>query len=253
MTVLKTSVICVLNSFKPWEDLCKSLGTFVTGRSSSLYGTGRIQNRTKICTVPPVYTEDEFRIVPKFAHFHLFTQKTNSNRKKICAVPPVYTVDEFKPYQNLHSSACLYGRRIQTVPKFARFHLFTLKTNSNRTKTCTVPPVYTEDEFKPYQNLHSSTCLHWRWIQTVPIFARFRLFTLKTNSNRTKICTVPLLTQKTNSNRTKICTVPPVYTEDEFKPYQNLHSSTCLHRRRIQIVPKFAQIYLFPRKTNSEP
>ena len=216
MTVLKTSVICVLNSFKPWEDLCKSLGTFVTGRSSSLYGTGRIQNRTKICTVPPVYTEDEFRIVPKFAHFHLFTQKTNSNRKKICAVPPVYTVDEFKPYQNLHSSACLYGRRIQTVPKFARFHLFTLKTNSNRTKTCTVPPVYTEDEFKPYQYLHGSACLHWRQIQIVPKFAQFHCW------HRRRIQTVPkfaqfhLFTQKTNSNRTKICTDLPVSTEDEF-------------------------------------
>ena len=232
MTVLKTSVICDLNSFKPWEDLCKSLGTFVTGRSSSLYGTGRIQNRTKIWTVPPVYTEDEFRILPKFAQFHLFTQKTNSNRKKNCAVPPVYTEDEFKPYQNVHSSACLYGRRIQTVPKFAQFHLFTLKTNSNRTKTCTVPPVYTEDEFKPYQYLHGSACLHWRQIQIVPKFAQFHLFTQKTNSNRTKIYTVPpvytedefkpkfaqfhLFTRKTNSNRTKICTVLPVSTEDEF-------------------------------------
>ena len=180
MTVLKTSVICVLNSFKPWEDLCKSLGTFVTGRSSSLYGTGRIQNRTKICTVPPVYTEDEFRIVPKFAHFHLFTQKTNSNRTKTCTVPPVYTEDEFKPYQYLHGSACLHWRQIQIVPKFAQFHLFTQKTNSNRTKIYTVPPVYTEDEFKPK-------------------FAQFHLFT-----------------RKTNSNRTKICTVLPVSTEDEF-------------------------------------
>ena len=109
----------------------------------------RIQNRTKICTVPSVYTEDEFRTVLKCVQFRLFTPKTNS-----------------EPYQNLHSSVCLHRRRIQ-----------------NRTKMCTVPSVYTEDEFR-----------------TVPKFAQFRLFTPKTNS----------------------------------EPYQNLYSSVCLHRRRIQ-------------------
>ena len=46
-------------------------------------------------SVYPVYTgkPNEFRTVPKFVRFFLFTRKTNS--AKICKVLPVYTADEF--------------------------------------------------------------------------------------------------------------------------------------------------------------
>ena len=47
----------------------------------------RIQNRTKICKVLPVYTEDEFRTVPKFTWFLLFTPEyefeTNLELKRV--------------------------------------------------------------------------------------------------------------------------------------------------------------------------
>ena len=93
--------------------------------------TERIQNRTEISTFLSVYTKEEFRTVPKFARFCLFTRKKN-----------------LEPYQNLHVSVCLHERRIQnrtkictflsvytkeefrTVPKFTRFCLFTRKKNS---------------------------------------------------------------------------------------------------------------------------
>ena len=72
------------------------------------------RNSDPVYTVPPVYTEDQFGTIPKFATVSpVYTKDEFGTIPKFAAVPPVYTKDEFG-----------------TIPKFAA-----------------VPPVYTKDEF----------------------------------------------------------------------------------------------------------
>ena len=110
--------------------MCNTNANYLTVRLR-LHGTGRLRNRTKICTVPPVYTElDDFGTGPKFVRFHcLHGTGRLRNRTKICRVPPVYTeLDDFG-----------------TVPKFVRFHA----------------PVYAvPDDFGTGPKFVRFTCLH---------------------------------------------------------------------------------------------
>ena len=74
--------------------MCNTNANYLTVRLR-LHGTGRLRNRTKICTVPPVYTElDDFGTVPKFVRFHA----------------PVYAVpDDFGTGPKFVRFTCLHG------------------------------------------------------------------------------------------------------------------------------------------------
>ena len=131
-----------------------------------------IQNCTKICMAPSVYMKDEFRTVPKFSRFCLFTWKTNSEPYQNLHGPSVHMKDEFKTvpkFACLRLFTCMKDE-FRTVPKFTRFRLSTWKTNF-RTVT---------------KNLHHA----------------FRLFTWKTNSAEPylNICTFPAVYKRNRRN-----------------------------------------------------
>ena len=219
---------------------------------SQYYRFASSRRRTSVTMSPRVPFARYGTISEPYQNFNDFAclhRRRIQNRTKICTISPVYTAKmNSEPYQNLHDFACLHRKdEFRTVPKFARFRLFTPQRQiQSRTKTCTILPVYSaKTNSELYQNLHDFACLQRKdEFRAVPKFARFRLFTAQRRiQSRTKICTIsPVYTAKTNSepyqnlhgfaclrriqSRIKICTISPVYTaKTNSELYQNLHSS----------------------------